>query len=237
MEFRPIASSSAGCCYHLTGSGLPPLLLDAGIPYRKIQEALDFKVSELGGCLLTHVHGDHCKAVPDLMKAGINVYASRESWAAYPAKIALSHRAQIVDPLQQLEVAGWQVMPFGVVHDCPGTLAYLIDGGGGRGLYLTDSMYSPYRFDGLTHIFIEANFSTDIIRQNARDGSIDRERYKRTMRSHMSLDVVLDFLRANDLSKVTEIWLLHLSDANSSEEEFKSAVQKVAGKPVYIAPA
>jgi hypothetical protein len=42
-------------------------------------------------------------------------------------------------------------------------------------------------------------------------------------------------LKANDLSKVQEIWLLHLSEQNSCEKRFKEEVQKITGKPTYIA--
>jgi phosphoribosyl 1,2-cyclic phosphodiesterase len=58
---------------------------------------------------------------------------------------------------------------------------------------------------------------------------------KRLLRSHFSLENVLEFLRANDMSKVQEIYLLHLSDNNSDEAMFKRRVQEVTGKPVYVA--
>lgn len=45
----------------------------------------------------------------------------------------------------------------------------------------------------------------------------------------------IDELKANDLSKVREIWLLHLSDGNSDAERFKREVMELTGKPVYIA--
>jgi hypothetical protein len=32
-----------------------------------------------------------------------------------------------------------------------------------------------------------------------------------------------------------EIHLLHLSDANSNEKEFKEKIQKLTGVPVYVA--
>lgn len=44
-----------------------------------------------------------------------------------------------------------------------------------------------------------------------------------------------DFLKANDLRHVQEIWLLHLSDGNSDADRFKREIQELTGKPVYIA--
>ncbi len=38
-----------------------------------IRKALDFKVAGLAGCLVSHEHKDHCRAVPDLIRAGVDV--------------------------------------------------------------------------------------------------------------------------------------------------------------------
>jgi hypothetical protein len=55
------------------------------------------------------------------------------------------------------------------------------------------------------------------------------------IKSHFSLENVKRFLQANDLSRVQEIWLLHLSDGNSDETRFKREIQELTGKPVIIA--
>lgn len=125
--------------------------------------------------------------------------------------------------------------PFDAVHDMP-TFGFVIDGPiDGRLLYLTDTAYSKYKFDGLTHIAVECNYSRDLLKTNTMRGDIHRERYKRTMRNHMSVERLIEMLRANDLSQVQEIHLLHLSDANSDEAEFADAVRRATGKPVYVA--
>jgi hypothetical protein len=51
----------------------------------------------------------------------------------------------------------------------------------------------------------------------------------------MNLQTVKGFLQANDLSRVQEIHLLHLSAANSDGVLFKREIQKTTGKPVTIA--
>ena len=55
MKIKVLASSSSGNSY-LLSSGDQGLLLDAGIPFRNIQKALNFKATELMGCLITHEH-------------------------------------------------------------------------------------------------------------------------------------------------------------------------------------
>lgn len=57
----------------------------------------------------------------------------------------------------------------------------------------------------------------------------------RLLTSHFSLENVKEFLKANDLSQVREIWLLHLSDGNSDQVRFKREIMELCGKPVYVA--
>lgn len=237
LDFRPLASSSAGCAYHLSGGGASrPLLIDCGLRFVEIRRALSYQTALLEGCLISHAHGDHIKAAPDLMRSGVDCYASAETWRSAPFVDPTHHRAKVCRGREQFELGEWRVMPFEAVHDMPGTLGFLVGSpDGSRLLYLTDSAYSPFKFDGLTHIAIEANFSTEMMKQNTREGEIHADRFKRTMKTHMSIERLIDMLRANDLSKVEEIHLLHLSSQNSDAEEFKRLVQRATGKPVYVA--
>lgn len=235
MQFRPIASSSAGCAYVLSADGLPDLLIECGVRFQQIQRALAFKTSQLAGCLISHSHGDHCASVSDLTARGIDCYASEETLTAL--RYASPHRAHVLTPHETHNVKGWNVMGFPVVHDAPGTLGFLVAAGSDKFLYLTDTAYSPFRFEGLTLIAVEANWSEGVMRQNHRDGLVHSERFRRTARNHMSLDRTIDMLRANDLSKCRAIHLLHLSDANSDEAEFVDKVARATGVPTYCAPA
>jgi len=233
MDFRALASSSAGCCYLLSSGSLPPLLIDAGIRFELIQRALNFKLSSIAAALISHAHGDHIKAAKKLMAAGVDCYAAKETWET--AKLS-GHRAKVLDSDNQIQIGPWAVRAFEAVHDMPGTFGFLIaDGAGHKLLYLTDSAYSKHRYQGLTHIAIECNWSEDIMRRNALDGAIGTDRYKRTASTHMSLERLINMLKANDLSTVEEIHLLHLSDANSDENEFRTRVQAATGIPTYIA--
>lgn len=234
MEFISIASSSAGNCYILRSEGLPTLLLDAGVRFEEIQRGLDFRLSEVAGVLLTHAHGDHSKAIPKLLTNAVDVYASQEALTELSA--TKNFRAIPVKPHEQFRIGSWTVLPFSAVHDSPGTLGFVIgDGQGSTALYLTDSAYSPFRFENLTHIFIECNFSREIMRENLKRGTVDGGRAKRTTQNHMSLETLIDMLKANDLSRVEEIHLLHLSDENSDAERMANAVREATGCPTYVA--
>ena len=61
----------------------------------------------------------------------------------------------------------------------------------------------------------ECNYSKEGLERSIREGYIPIERVPRLIKSHMSLDHLLDMLHANDLRNVRQIYLLHLSEANS----------------------
>lgn len=237
ITFQPIASSSAGCSYVVRSADHPPLLIDCGVSFKRIQQAMGFKVSTLAGCLISHAHGDHSKAARDLMKAGIDCYASPDAWHQMFPRDELSHRAKGASRVAPFKVGPWTVQAFDAVHDAEGTLGFLVGSPCGKRLvYLSDTGYSKYRFDAITHLCIECNHSREILRDRVLAGQVDTARYRRTTENHMSLERLLEMLKANNLSRLEEIHLLHLSDANSSEEEFKTAVQRATGVPVHVAP-
>src|SRR5699024_2678510 len=115
------------------------------------------------------------------------------------------------------------------------TLGFLMQSrNGGKLLFATDTYYVRYKFQGLTHMMIECNYSMDILEENIASGRVHKAMKRRLLKSHFSLENVKEFLKANDLSKVQEIHLMHLSDSNSDKDRFKREVQELTGKAVYI---
>jgi phosphoribosyl 1,2-cyclic phosphodiesterase len=231
IEIISFSSSSKGNCYRVT-DGKTPLLLEAGIRYRDIQKGFNFKMSEVAGCLITHEHGDHSKSVRDVMKAGIDVYASQGTIDSLNLS---GHRLKSVRSKKQFRLGTWTILPFDVQHDVSEPLGFLlVNQDGEKLLFATDTYYIEYMFPGLTHIMVECNYALDILDDNIINGRVPQVMRKRLLKSHFSLDNVKEFLRANDLSKVQELWLLHLSDSNSDYERFKREIQELAGKVVYV---
>jgi phosphoribosyl 1,2-cyclic phosphodiesterase len=231
IEITALASSSKGNCYRVT-DGITPLLLECGISYKEIQRGLNFQMSSIAGCLVTHEHNDHCKSIKDVMKAGIDVYASQGTFETLNIS---GHRVKPVAAKEQFQIGTWTVLPFEVEHDVSEPIGFLLaNQQGEKMLFATDTYFIRYKFKGLTHILVEANYSMQILHENVAEGLIDKGRKKRLMRSHFSLENVKDFLKVNDLSKVQEIWLLHLSDTNSDADLFKREIQELTGKVVYV---
>lgn len=235
LEFTPYASSSSGNVYTLS-DGQTKLMIECGLPWPKIQRLLKFRTLDIAGVLSTHGHMDHCKGLPGAAKAGLDVYASSGTLAA--VGLTGHHRAHEITAGAQCAIGTFTVMPFRVEHDCAGeSLGFLLASGEERFLFLTDSAYVKNRFRNLSGIAIEANYCPVILGQRVASGAVIPSMRDRLLLSHFSIDNVLEFLRANDLSKVREIFLLHLSDGNSNEEEFKRKAQAATGKPVMVCAA
>lgn len=232
IEIKTLATGSKGNCYYIT-DGHTPLLLEAGINFKQIRQALDFNTSDIAGCLITHEHQDHCKGLNDVLKAGIDTYMSAGTKGAIGVD---HHRLKTVQGLQSFKVGTWQIMPFDVQHDVSEPYGFLLaNKAGDKLLFATDTYYIKYKFKNVTHMLIECNYSKEILDRNIDEGITPKIMRKRLIKSHFSLENVKEFLKANDLSQLQEIHLLHLSDSNSDEALFKREIQELTGKVVYIA--
>lgn len=229
MEIKILASGSTGNCFRVS-DGKTSLLLEAGIPIKKIKEGCGFDLTSIAGCLITHEHGDHAKAARDVMTAGVDIYATEGTTEAL--NLDGWHRYHRIEPMLRFRIGTFIILPFEVHHDAAEPVGYFITSSatGERLLFMTDTYYTQFKFPGLTHIMIEANYSNDALTDSDND-----PRRHRLRRSHMSLESCIELLKANDLSRLREIWLIHLSGSNADSEEFRRKVQEATGCPVYAA--
>jgi len=230
VKIKAIASSSKGNCYLITKDG-SSLLLECGISIKEIRKTLDFNLSSVAGCLCTHAHQDHSKAILGVAKSGVDVYTSEGTLEALGI---VSHRTHAIVAHRQFDIDGWTILPFDTKHDAPEPLGFLIARGNEKLLYLTDSAYCHYRFKGITHFMVEVNYCEEILDRNISNGSLDRSLKKRLRRNHFSLETAVDFFKANDLSKTISIHLIHLSSGNSDEKVIKETIQRTTGKHVIV---
>lgn len=238
MLLKVLASGSKGNCYLLQSKD-ETLIIECGINYKGILKGLNFSLSNVVGCLVTHEHKDHSKALQELLRSGIDVYTSVGTARAIVKEcevIETHHRLNFVKSEEQFKTGNFTVVPFGAQHDAAEPLGFLIQHKDiGKLLFITDSYYCQYKFKGLNHILIECNYAGDILSDNIVQGLIPISLRNRLLKSHFSLNNVKEFLKFNDLSQVRDITLIHLSDGNSNAQQFKDEIEKLTGKPVYVA--
>lgn len=232
MKLKVIGSGSKGNAYLLENEE-EALLIECGVNISEIKKAVDFNISKISGCIVTHEHNDHAKSIEKLLESGIAVYATEGTFRGKDINPFRWIRARIIKQHDEFKVGNFRVKSFKINHDVIEPCGFLIyHPDCGVTLFLTDTYYSDFTFKGLNNIIVEANYDQEII-----DEKLDGKKFlrDRILKSHMSLDTCMDFLKANDLTAVNNIVLIHLSDSNSHEINFAKKVAALTGKEVNVA--
>jgi len=232
MILKAIGTGSKGNCYLFKPQKGKSLIIDCGVNFKEVKKAIDFNVESICGVLQTHSHGDHSKFTNEFLNVGIDVYMSHEN----QKEIGItSNRIKIIEDKKHFKLGDFKVMPFDLKHDVK-CLGFLIEHNeSGKFCMITDTCYCKYTFPGLNNIIIEANYSKAIIDRKFGPESGKEFLRNRILKSHFSLENCKDMLSANDLSKVNNIVLIHLSDSNSDEKQFVKEVFELTGKNVTAA--
>lgn len=222
MLINHLTSGSDGNAI-IVDDGETKLLLDAGVSYKKLAKWI--RPTSLAGILITHEHMDHAKAAEELLRRGADVYMSNGTAEA------LGLNGYWIGHLQQVEIGSWILLPFDVEHDSAEPMGFLVQSKvtGEKAVYIVDSGYVGYNFEGVSHWLIECNYSEPLLEE----GPYEDYLKDRVRKNHFSLEDLKTFLGDSDLSQTEEIYLLHLSNTNSDEELFKSEIEKLTGVPVY----
>lgn len=230
MRLQIIGSGSTGNTYILTDKGGNSLIIELGMNFKKIQQALDFNLSNVHGALCTHEHGDHSASISKCIFYGIKVYATAGTFKGL--NVDLDHNTSVLKYFKTVNIGPYKVTPFDVQHDVNEPCGFVIDHlDSGKILFLTDTTYCKYNFEGLSHILIETNYSEALLKD-----SEDHEFLKeRIVKSHMSIENGIITLSRMDLTDVNNIILLHLSSRNADPESFKSLISGHFGKFTDVA--
>jgi len=234
LEVKCLQSGSAGNSYAID-DGETVLLLEAGIPAAKIAQGYGEWMPRAAGCLITHEHQDHAKGAAGLAGRGVDLYASKGTFQELGG-LGRPYRRKELAPLEQIQIGSWQVLPFLAEHDAAEPLGFLLYSEPAREkvLFATDTYFIAYRFPGLTAVMVECNYSLALLEENERAGWVHPVLKNRLTRSHLSLESCKEFLAGTDLSRVHDIYLLHLSKQNGDRELFRREIMGVAGVPVTV---
>lgn len=233
VNITVIGSGSSGNCYVLD-NGIDQLMIEAGLPWKRVGPMLSFDYSRLVGLLVTHEHGDHAKYVDQFLQhTSVPVYMTHGTAEALGLD---SYRLKVVKERRTVHVSTWTVTPFQTEHDAAEPVGFLLDTpAGDRVLYITDTYFVRYRFPNVTHMMVEMNYSEQEAALNRAEGLLPSALEKRIQRSHMAEDTALELIKANVSPKLRGILLIHTSPMNGDPAEFIRRTAEITGVPVRIA--
>ncbi|MCD5001210.1 MBL fold metallo-hydrolase [Enterococcus saccharolyticus] len=242
IKVQVFGSGSAGNGY-LIDDGQSQLILETGVPFKRVQQMVGHDFARVAGILVTHEHRDHCKYIKSFIDGTTaDIYATAGTIDAMyqddvlKLKILNKYRFKSVNYRQTYIIGTWRVTPFETKHDVAEPCGFLIDNtAGDRLVFITDSYYVKYTFPKVTHMMIEANYADDIIESKLSSDKFSQQLKTRIKGSHFDLANTIEFVQKNRGKHLQEIYLIHLSDSNSNAQQFKQAIQQVSGVPVYIA--
>ena len=257
MQLLILGSGSTGNGYLLRSSSGEILIIETGISLRKLKESLsyDFDPELIRGALISHSHKDHSGRTGEYLAQGIRCYTSEEAaqeilggskskgdiqYLPQAGSDRLAYRHHNLIPVAAKYthyLGGYSFMPFPLEHDVM-NYGYLIRHDEcGQIVFITDSLFSRYKFKGLNHMIVEANYSEEILDKNLSSGKTIPKVRNRVISSHMSLETCMEFIKDNDLRAVRTIILIHLSSSNSDAARFRDEIQHRTGKKTFVAEA
>ena len=225
MVLRIGGSGSSGNCYSLTDKNNKVLLIEAGISYGKLCRFINWNVTNIEGCIVTHSHLDHVRSVARLEIAGIPIYKPFElssvrfgdyEITAFPLKNSAGRYVHTNYDGTECPVFG-----FLIKHPEMGTM-----------VYLTDCEYCRYMFrkKDLGHILIGVNYQE-------RYAPFDDAKKEHVITGHMSERTAIDFIQTNQTEALQNVILCHLSDGSCNADELKANIENAVeiGVSVHVA--
>lgn len=238
MELQVLGSSSSGNCY-LLDNGVECLMIEAGVQFAKVKQAMDFDIKRIAGVIISHEHGDHAGHVKDCINANVPVYMSHGTRMA----LHLGNNPLVHDLNENVIsfINDFRVLPFHVDHDANEPMGFIIyHHECGHVLFATDTKKLPDTIMSDTlctfnNILMECNYQPEILQHNVDSGDVVYSVAKRITQSHCSLDRCIATLERLDLSQVNNVVLIHLSSQNADPDICHDEVVGAIGKKVTIA--
>ena len=161
-------------------------------------------------------HIDHVKSLGYFINLGIPCYGNKD--------VCSIHKGCIELP-KVLNVNGFKIQTFELVHDVPNN-AFVIDTDDGiRILYCTDTNSIPKKVKGVHYAVIECNNDQDTIIDNAMCDVFTKSKPE----NHQSLCECARYLKAIDKVNLQCIILWHMSMSNIDENKAIDTIKREVG--------
>ena len=221
-----ISSGSKGNAYILESNG-EKLLIELGVSWKDILKSLNYQISNVVGCLVSHKHGDHANkdTIRKVIQYGIPIYSCEETRE-------IDKRITNIKKGRKSSIGGFKIQPIPLQHSCE-CFGYLIETPDSQKIvFATDCCEFLYKIKNVNHWLIECNWSEEILIDNMCNNEEMRSRHEH----HLELNDTIFALKENFSSSMNTVVLLHLSNGNSYDTMFKSRISEELGFfNVYVA--
>lgn len=221
---KVLGSSSEGNSYVLECKD-ETLVIELGVKWNEILKTLNYDLKSLVGCLCSHKHQDHSLSIPNAIKYAVDVYSCADVQTIHS-------KVKVLSKGVKTQIGGFKVQPVDMFHsvECYGFLIEHQECG--RIVFCTDTSKIPYKFKNIQHFIVEANYDADIVLNCLLSNVLNSSQSE----NHMEIDDTIDFLKNNVNENTNSITLVHLSNGNSNEREFRKRVRNELGfSNVYVA--
>lgn len=229
-RFISFGSGSSGNCYCFV---LPEgvLLVDAGLPIRKIKHGLEANglgLEHIRAILVTHEHSDHSRSLCRLAAGhDITIFGTSELFAAMDRKRPTIPPFQrvVIKSEQPFSVMGLSAIPFNIPHDSASNVGYLLRFGQCSLAVISDAGYvTPLmkQYAAMAnYLILEADYDPGMLLY----GSYSPELKARITgpEGHLSNTDSAVFLASLDPNNIKHVWLCHLSSNNNTHEKCREA--------------
>lgn len=226
MNVKCLGTGSSGNAYALTDNNGKILLLDCGLSIKEIKAGIDFRVSDIVGCVVTHDHSDHSKAADDLKHMGIPVARP------YMESVVVGNYGDFIIRFFRLDDSeGHFVHSNADGSECP-IYGYMImhDKEPLKLLYITDCQFIKWRFKDVTNLIIGIDYADELVPDD------NRAKQLHIYSGHLNIDNACDFIKVLDRDKTLKNVIVgHMSSTASDRNLFSEKLIRVTESDIYFA--
>jgi ribonuclease BN (tRNA processing enzyme) len=201
-ELRVLGSSSEGNCY-IIDCGYEQLIVELGVHFDDVLRELDFDISKVSGCLVTHKHKDHSEYINKALSFNLSVYSCES--------VAMEHEGvKVAKTGVSTRIGGFSVQPIEVEHSVPCYSFIIRHREFGKILFITDCRTFTYKFKNVNHILCECNWDDAVVLENA----FENDKVRSMHENHLELMQTDGIVKHNFCECTQNVVLLHMSSRN-----------------------
>lgn len=225
LKLNTVCTGSSGNCYILEDNE-EAIMVDAGGVFKSLLKTHPAEFSKCNAAIITHEHKDHCSLVKDLLKYGIDVYATKGTASSCDFDGDVFYKE--IKYKKKYTIGNFKIIPFDTLHDAEEPCGFLIEHIPTKIniLYATDTYKIKYDFKNIHYWIVECNFSAN----NLNDG-LNENLLQRILHSHMSSENLSSYFKKANLKDTREIFLCHMSENNGDQLAMLNQVKTASDKP------